>query len=68
MAIDTYNLTYDEILKNIANVRKKHFLDNLTSPTFVRERVIMTNTKRDPGAIFVTNLASVGATKSTHTI
>lgn len=58
-----YNLTYDELRKNIVKLRMKHCLDDLASPTFIRERVIITNTKRNTGGIFTANLAFMSATK-----
>lgn len=39
-------------------------MDDLISPTFIRERVIVTDTKRNLEAIGATNLAFTGATKS----
>jgi len=43
---------------------KKHFLDGLASPSLIRERVIVIDTRRNLDAIVVVNLAFVGATKS----
>lgn len=46
--MDMYIVTYDEIQKNILQERKKQFLYKLMYPTFIRERVIVTDTKRNP--------------------
>jgi len=62
--MDTYNLTYEELHKNIVQVRKKHFLDDLASVAFIKEKVIVTNTIRNPRAIATANLAFAGASKS----
>lgn len=45
MIMDTYNLTYDELQKNIVKARKKKFPNDLKSPTFIRERVIVMDTR-----------------------
>jgi len=62
--MDTYNLTYNELQKNIIQVRKKHFPNYLASLAFIRERVIMMDTGKNPGAIFIANLAFTGAIMS----
>lgn len=59
-----YDLTYDELHKNIVQVRKKHFLDDLAYPSFIRERMIVTGTRINTGSIVVTNLAFTSALKS----
>lgn len=64
LVMDTYNLTYDELQKIIVQARKKHFLDDLTSSTFIRERVIVTNTRRNMNVIVAANLAFIGIIKS----
>lgn len=61
--MDTYNWTYDGFKKKIVQVRKKHFFNDLASPTFIGERVIVTESRRNTGAIVATNLAFIGATK-----
>ena len=62
--METYNLTYDKLQKKIVEATNKHFLDDLTSPAFIGERVTVTHTKRNLGAISATKLAFAGATKS----
>lgn len=62
--MDTYNLTYDELQKKIVQARKKKFPDDLTSLAFIRERVIIMDTRRKPEAIAAANLAFACATKS----
>lgn len=62
--MDTYNLLYDELQKKIIQTQKKHFLDDLAFLAFMRERVIVADTRRDPEAIASTNLAFAGAVKS----
>lgn len=63
LVMDTYILNYDEFQKNIVQARKKHFLDDLTSPTYIRERVIVMDTRRNPKGIVATNLAFTSDTK-----
>lgn len=62
--MDMYNLTYDELQNKIVKVRNKHFPDGLTSLAFIRERVILTNTKRNLESIVAAKLAFTDATKS----
>lgn len=40
------------------------FLDDLASPTFIRERVIVANIRRNKSSIVVTNLDFTGSNKS----
>lgn len=62
--MDTYNMNYNEIQNKTVQARKKHFPDNFTSLTFIRGRVIVTNTRRNPNSIATTNLAFTSATNS----
>lgn len=64
LVMDTYNLSYDELQKKIVQACKKNFPDDLASPAFIRESVIVTNTRKNPNAIVITNLAFIGAEKS----
>lgn len=61
--IAMYNSSYYGLQKNIVQSCKKHFLDDLTSPGFIRERVIVAYTRKNPNAIFRTNLAFTSAEK-----
>lgn len=36
LLMDIYSLTLDELQKKIIQERKKHFLDELTHPTFIK--------------------------------
>lgn len=60
--MDIYNFLYDELQKNIVHVCKIHCLDDLASPTFIRERVIMADTRRNTKVIPSANFAFVGVT------
>lgn len=60
--MDTYNLSYDELQKNIVQACKKNFLDDLALPTFIRERVIMVDTRKNPNSIVTSNFAFTSAT------
>ena len=57
LVMDMYNLTYDEIHKNIVQARKKIFLYDLAYPAFIRERVIVTYTRRNMNVIATANLS-----------
>lgn len=48
----------------VGQVRKNYFLDYLSSPTFIRERVIIAYTRKNPFSITVAKLAFKSATKS----
>lgn len=61
--METYNMTYDELHKNIVKSKKKRFPDDLASPTLIKERVIVTNTRRNQSTISTTNLAFIGNIK-----
>lgn len=62
--MDMYNLSYNEFQKNIVQVCRNHFPDELASPTIIRETVIVTDIRKNLNAIFVTNVTFEGATKS----
>ena len=68
LLMDTYNLTYDDPQKNIIQARKKHFSDDLTSPTLIGEGVIMTNTRKNLNATATSNLASQVQQSQTQSI
>lgn len=62
--MDIYNLTYNELQNRITHERKKHLPNDLSHPTFMHiERVIITNTRRNPQTISIANLAFTGASK-----
>lgn len=62
--MDMHNLTYDKLQKNIVQAKKKHFPNNLASLVFIRERVIVTETRRNPGTITAAKMAFAGASTS----
>lgn len=63
--MDMYELNYDEIQKKIVEATLFFFSSyNLVSHASIKKRVIGTNTKRNPGAIFIAKLAFASATKS----
>jgi len=64
LVMETHNMAYNELQKNIVQAWKKHFPDDLASLPFLKERVIVRNTKRNLGAIAIANLAFASATKS----
>jgi len=59
--MDVYNLSFDEFQNKIVQARRNHFLDDHAPPTFIRERVIVANTKKNPNVIIIANLAFAGA-------
>ena len=66
MVMDTYNVSYGELQNKIVQAYKKHFLDDLTSPNLMRERVIMAITRKDPEAISSTKFAFTGEENSNN--
>lgn len=62
--MDVYNISFDKLLNNIVQARRKYFLDDHTSPTFIKERVIVSNTRQHPTALTEANLAYAGETTS----
>ena len=45
-------------------MHRKHFLDDHATPTFIKERVIMSDTRKHPTSISQATLAYAGATNS----
>jgi len=45
-------------------VRRKHFSDDYTSPTFIKEMVIVSDTKKYPTSLVEASLTYAGATSS----
>jgi len=62
--MDVYNLSFDELQKSITQARGKHFLDDHASPTFIKERVIVSDTRRHPTTLSEAILTYTGATSS----
>jgi len=62
--METYNFTYEELKKKIVQARKRHFLDNLASSTFIRESMIVTYTRRNLGVVVASKLTLASATMS----
>ena len=61
--MDTNNIFYDELTRDIVQAHKKHFLDDLASPAFIREGVILEDTNKNPNLIVEANLAFAGASR-----
>lgn len=59
-----YNMSYDELRKNIIQARKKNFRYDITSLAFIRERLIVANTRRNLKAISSTKFSFAGVEKS----
>ena len=49
--MDVYNLSFDELQNKFVQARRNHFPDDHASLEFMRERVIMANTSRNPNSI-----------------
>jgi len=64
LVMDVYNMSFAEFQKMIIQARKKNFLDDHSSLEFVRERVIVEDTKKHPNSIIEAKLAFSGATIS----
>lgn len=62
--MDIYILTYDELQKKIVEARKKHFSDDLTHPTFIKEKVIVMDTRENLEAISAMNFSFILTCKS----
>lgn len=61
--IGMYNLSYNEIQKKIVQARQNHFVYDLKSFSFMREKVNVTDIIKNPNVIAATNLAFTVATK-----
>lgn len=61
MVMDLYNLSYNEFQNKIVQARRKNFFYNHTSLTFIKERVIVADIRKNLNAIFKPNLAFAGA-------
>ena len=61
--MDVYNLSYNELQKRIVQAWRKHFWDDHASPTFIKERVIVVDTSKNPNAIVEAKLAFASATR-----
>lgn len=68
MVMDTYIFSYDELHKKIVKAQTKHSLDDLASLAFMRERVIVENTNKDPNSIAQTTWPSQGKKSQTLSI
>lgn len=62
--MDVDNLSFDELQKKIVLVRRKKFPDDHTSLTFIKERLIVSDTRKHPTALVEANLAYAGAIRS----
>lgn len=61
--IGVYNISFDEFQKRISQAQRKHFPDDNASTVFIRERVIMLDTRKHPNAYVEANLDYTGATR-----
>ena len=64
LVMDVYNLSFDKLQKRIVQVWRKHFLDDHTLPTFIKERVIVLDTRQHPTALAEAGLAYARETSS----
>lgn len=62
--MDVYNLSFKRFQKRIIQAQRKYFPDDHASPAFIKERVIVSDTKKHPIAISEANLAYAGETRS----
>lgn len=62
--MDAYNLSLDELKKRIVQAQHKHFPDDQDSPAFIKERVIVLDTRKHTTPIAEASLAYAGATRS----
>lgn len=62
--MDTYNMSYDELQNKIVKVCQKNFSGDLQYPAFIRERVIVANTRRNLEAIATTKFTFTDVAKS----
>ncbi len=52
LVMDVYNMSFNEFQKRIVQEWRKYFLDDHTLPAFIRERLIVADTKKHPNTIF----------------
>jgi len=57
-------MSYDKFRKKIVQAQRKNFPNNHTSPAFIREMVIVVDTRKNPNVISEANLAFVAITRS----
>ena len=62
--MDVYNMSNDELHNKIVQARRNNFPDDHASPTFIRERVIVVDSNKNPNSISEANSAFVGAERS----
>ena len=62
--MDVYNLSYNEIQVIILQMWRKHFSNDHASHAFIRQRVIVADTNKNPNAIVGANLSFAGPTRS----
>lgn len=64
LIMDVYNLSFDEFQKRIVQAGSKHFPNDHASPAFIKERVIVSDTRKHPTTVVETSLAYARATCS----
>jgi len=64
MVMDVYNFSIDEFQRRIVQAWRNHFLDEHASHAFIRERVIVLDTRKHPNSIIEANSAYERATRS----
>lgn len=63
LVMDIFSVTFDELQKKILQERNKKFPGDLTHHDFIKEKVIIMDTKKNHEVIVATNIAFVGASK-----
>lgn len=63
LVMDMYNMTYEKLQKKIVQERRKHFPNDLASPAFIKERVIVTYTRINPNSISTINFSLTSVAK-----
>lgn len=64
LIMDVYNLSFHELQNRIVQAWRNQFLDDHASLAFIKERVIVSDTRKHPNAIVKAILAYEGETRS----
>jgi len=64
LVMDVSNISFNKFQRRIVQAWRNHFLDDRASLGFIRENVIVSDTKKHPNFISEANLAYAGATRS----
>lgn len=68
LVMDVYTMSFDEFERRIIQAHRKHFPDDHASPSFVRERVIVSNIGKASKFHFRSQLGLCRSKKIKHSV